>query len=89
MGQSVARLREAFRSSGPAPLAVRSGDYFVVTRPHGRPPAWTWEIQRRPKPLGEKLSGGDFKTESAAKLAGEKALAELLARLADEEKNAS
>jgi hypothetical protein len=89
VGPSVAQLREAFRSSGPATLAVRSGDYFVVTRPHGRPPVWTWEIQRRPKPLGVKLSGGDFKTESAAKLAGEKALAELLARLADEEKNAS
>jgi hypothetical protein len=36
-----------------------------------------------------KLSGADFKTESAANLAGEKALAELLARLADEEKNAT
>jgi hypothetical protein len=36
-----------------------------------------------------KLSGGGFKTESAAKLAGEKASAELLASLVDEEKNAS
>jgi hypothetical protein len=36
-----------------------------------------------------KLFGADFKTESAAKLAGEKALAELLASLVDEEKNAS
>jgi hypothetical protein len=27
----------------------------------------------RPKPPGVKLSGADFKTESAAKLAGEKA----------------
>ena len=70
-------------------MAVRSGDYFVVTRPHGRPPTWTWEIQRRPKPLGVKLFGADFKTESAAKLAGEKALGELLASLVDEEKNAS
>jgi hypothetical protein len=76
VGPSVARLREALRSSGPGTLAVR-------------PPAWTWEIQRRPKPLGVKLSGADFKTESAANLAGEKALAELLARLADEEKNAT
>lgn len=69
-------------------MTLRSGDYFVVTRSHGRPPTWSWEIQRRPNPLGVKISGEDFKTEFAAKLAGEKALADLLARLAEEEGNA-
>jgi hypothetical protein len=62
---------------------VLRGDHLART-----PPIWTWEIQRRPKPLGVKLSGVDFKTESAAKLAGEKALMEFLDRLADEEGNA-
>ena len=26
--------------------------YSVVTRSHGRPPSWRWEIQRRPRELG-------------------------------------
>jgi hypothetical protein len=64
---------------------ARPDEYIVVvTGSGGHPPLWSWEIQRRPKPLGAILSGADFKTESAAKLAGEKALAELLKRLADE-----
>jgi hypothetical protein len=60
----------------------------VVTRSHGRPPSWIWEIQRRPKELGVKLCGTDFKTEAAAKLAGEKALLAFLDGLAKEERNA-
>jgi hypothetical protein len=64
---------------------ARPDEYIVVvTSSRGHPLVWSWEIQRRPKPLGIILSGADFKTESAAKLAGEKALAELLKRLADE-----
>jgi hypothetical protein len=68
---------------------ARPDEYFVVTRPRGRPPVWTWQIQRRPQPLGIMISGTDFKTETAAKLAGEKALVEILDRLADEEGHAS
>jgi hypothetical protein len=46
-----------------------------------------WEIQRRSKPLGVRLYGDGFKSEFAAKLAGEKALSELLDRLAEQESN--
>jgi hypothetical protein len=67
---------------------TRPDEYFVVTRSRGRPPVWTWQIQRRPRPLGVIISGADFKTEAAAKLAGEKALVEFLDRLADEDDNA-
>jgi hypothetical protein len=66
----------------------RADQYSVVTRSHGRPPTWTWEIQRRPKELGINLCGTDFKTEAAAKLAGEKALVMFLDGLAKEERNA-
>jgi hypothetical protein len=66
----------------------RADQYFVVTRSHGRPLLWTWEIERRPKELGIKLYGTDFKTESAAKLLGEKALVAFLDGLAKEERNA-
>jgi hypothetical protein len=48
---------------------------------------WTWQLQRRPKPLGIIISGADFQTEAAAKLAGEKALIEFLHRLAEEDRN--
>ena len=65
----------------------RADQYFVVTRPHGRPPSWSWEIQRRPKELAVKVYGADFKTESVAKLAGEKALVAFLDGLAKEERN--
>jgi hypothetical protein len=47
-----------------------------------RPPCWTWEIQRRPNELGIKVYGTDFKTGSAAKPAGEKALVPFLDGLA-------
>jgi hypothetical protein len=53
-------------------------EYFVLVTSSGKPPQWQWEIKRRPKPLGIKLYANGFKSENAAKLAGEKALRELL-----------
>lgn len=46
-----------------------------------------WEIQRRSRPLGIRLYGSGFKTEFAAKLAGEKALSEFLDGLAAQQSN--
>ena len=68
-------------------LAQLAQEYCVVTISRGRPPVWTWQLQRRPKPLGIIISGADFQTEAAAKLAGEKALIEFLHRLAEEDRN--
>jgi hypothetical protein len=65
---------------------IFSADYFVVTKRRRRLREWSWEIQRRLKPLGIRLSGDGFKSEFAAKLAGEKALRELLDGLAQEDK---
>ena len=45
---------------------------------------WTWEIQRRPKPLGVRLYEDGFKSPFAAKLAGEKALRQFLEQPAKE-----
>jgi hypothetical protein len=64
---------------------IPSDDYFVATKRRGRPRQWAWEIQRWSKPLGVRLNGDGFKSEFAAKLAGEKALRELLDGLAQEE----
>ena len=62
--------------------------YTVAISSHGRPPLWTWEIQRRPTRLGIKVAEDDFKSESDAKFAGEKALVAFLHSLAKEERNA-
>jgi len=63
-----------------------SNDYFVATKRRGRPRRWAWEILRQSRPLGIRLNGDGFKSEFAAKLAGEKALRELLDGLAQEDK---
>jgi len=60
-------------------------EYFVSITSSGKPPQWQWEIKGRPKPLGIKLYANGFKSENAAKLAGEKALRELLDGLAREQ----
>jgi hypothetical protein len=61
---------------------VLLNEYFVSVTSSGMPPQWQWEIKRRPKPLGIKLYANGFRSEKAAKLAGEKALRELLDGLA-------
>jgi hypothetical protein len=65
-------------------LVGRVSDYLVTVSRRGHPPVWAWEIKRRSKPLGVRLSDGAFKSEGAARLAGEKALVELLHRMAQE-----
>jgi hypothetical protein len=62
-----------------------SRDYFVVTKCHGQPPAWMWEIQRRSRPLGVKIYGDGFGSEAVAKVLGEKALRQFLEGLAEGE----
>ncbi len=54
-------------------------DYFVVVTRKGQRRLWQWQIQRRP-PTGPRLYGSGFKTEFAARLAGEKALRGLLSQ---------
>jgi hypothetical protein len=60
-------------ASGGLPVLIQdkqSADYFVlVTRKRGR--LWQWQIYRRPL-TGIKIYGSGFKTEFAARLAGEK-----------------
>jgi hypothetical protein len=60
--------------------------YSVVVKRHGPEllKLWTWEIQRVPE-LGVKLYERGFLSEAAAKLAGEKALRDLLTALSEEQ----
>ena len=61
-------------------------DYYLVTARRGEhPERWSWEIRRKSKPLGIKLSGDGFQSASAAKFAGKRALDDFLSELAKEE----
>ena len=62
-------------------------DYYVVTSRRGQQPErWGWEICRRSNPLGIKMTGDGYQSDTAAQFAGKQALAEFLAELSKEEK---
>ena len=58
--------------SGKRRSQTADDDYFIIIVRRRR--MWSWEIQRRSKPLGLRFDGEDFDTPSAAKRAGEEAL---------------
>ncbi len=62
-------------------------DYYVITSLRvGHPDRWSWEIRRKSKPLGIKMTGDGHQSDTAAQFAGKQALAEFLAALSKEEK---
>jgi hypothetical protein len=60
-----------------------TSDYFVFTRRLDQ--EFSWDIKRRSRPLGVKVSGGRFRSRDAAGLAGRRALMDFFLALADEE----
>jgi hypothetical protein len=70
-------------------MNLRATDYYVFTSKRGEPERWSWEIRRKSKPLGVKLTGDGYQSEAAAQFAGRRALTELLAGLAKEERRRS
>jgi hypothetical protein len=64
-----------------------TNDYYVVTSRRGEhPERWSWEIRRKSKPLGIRLTGEDFQSNAAAQFAGKKALEDFLDNLSKEER---
>jgi hypothetical protein len=64
-----------------------TNDYYVVTsRRLGSPNRWSWEIRRKSKPMGIKMTEDGFQPDLAAQFAGNRALTDFLAELAKEEK---
>jgi hypothetical protein len=62
-----------------------AGDYsLIITSLDRQKGPWGWEIQRKSTPLGIRNYDSDFKTEAAARIAGEKAIREFLDRLCRE-----
>jgi hypothetical protein len=68
-------------------MAINPSDYYVITSRTGeRPDRWSWEIRRKNMPLGIKMVGDGYQSDSAAQFAGKEALANFLLDLAKEEK---
>ena len=68
-------------------MAVHPDDYYVITSRRGEhPDRWSWEIRRKSKPLGIKMTGDGYQSDTAAQFAGKQALAVFLTDLANEEK---
>jgi len=68
-------------------MTNHSRDYHIITSRHGEhPDRWSWEIRRKSKPLGVKMTKDGFESEKAAQFEGKRALAEFLNVLSKEEK---
>jgi hypothetical protein len=62
-------------------------DYCVSTSRRGEhPDRWAWEKRRKSKPLGIKMTGDGFQSETAAQFAGKRALADFPSDLSKEER---
>jgi hypothetical protein len=62
-------------------------DYYVVAyQQRERPDRWSWEIRRKSIPLGIKMIGDGYQSDTAARIAGRQALADFLIELLKEEK---
>jgi hypothetical protein len=68
-------------------MTTHSNDYYVFTSRRGTyPDRWSWEIRRKSKPLGVKMTGDGYQSEMAAQFAGKRALEDFLSDLSKEEK---
>jgi hypothetical protein len=66
----------------------RRHDYYVFTSRRGDyPERWSWEIRRKSKPLGVKLTADGFQSDVAAQFDGKRALEDFLCELSKEEKH--
>jgi hypothetical protein len=62
-------------------------DYYVITSRCGEPPdRWSWEIRRKSKPLGIKMTADGYQSETVARSAAKQMLADFLSDLLREEK---
>ncbi len=65
--------------------AKLASDYsLVITSIDPLKGPWSWQIERKSRPLGVKFYRNDFKSQSVAKIDGEKALKDFLDRLCRE-----
>ena len=58
-------------------------DYVITSRSEAH--RWNWEIRRKSKPLGIKVTGVGYQSDTAARFADKRALADFLSDLSMEE----
>jgi hypothetical protein len=64
-----------------------TNDYYVLTSRCGEHlDRWSWEIRRKSKPLGIKMTADGYQSETVARSAAKQALADFLSDLSREEK---
>jgi hypothetical protein len=52
-------------------MATNPNDYYVATSRQGENAnRWGWEIRRKSKPLGIKMTGDGYQSDQAAQFAG-------------------
>ena len=62
-------------------------DYYVLMSRRGdNPERWSWEMRRKSKPLGVKLTADGFQSDASAQFAGKIALEDFLNDLSKEER---
>jgi hypothetical protein len=67
--------------------APARSDYFLFIAEDGsKPNRWSWEIRRKSKPMGAKVSETGFQSRQAAEFSGGRALSDFLIELSREEK---
>jgi hypothetical protein len=67
--------------------APAQSDYFLFIAEDGsKRNRWSWEIRRKSKPMGAKVSETGFQSRQAAEFSGGRALSEFLIELSREEK---
>jgi hypothetical protein len=50
-------------------MAIDPNDYYVITSRRGEhPDRWSWEIRRKSKPLGIKMTGDGYQSDTARNL---------------------
>src|ERR1700730_11450385 len=75
------------RDCGRSKMVDSSNDYYlVIFRRREQPERWSWEIVRKSKPLGVRLTADGFQSETAAQFAGRRVLEDFLIQLSKEER---
>ncbi|WP_050630347.1 hypothetical protein [Bradyrhizobium viridifuturi] len=68
-------------------MTINPDDYYLTTfRTGNSPERWGWEICRRSRPLGIRMTADGYQSDSAAQFAGTKALANFISELVKEDR---
>jgi hypothetical protein len=62
-------------------------DYYVAIVSDECRFSWRWEIKRRSRPMGVRLTGESYSSQRAAEDAGKRSLAEFFAAIASQEQH--